>query len=104
MVDGALTDEPVSVPRPAAAKFEVIATPVPPDEPAGVLVVSYGLCTAPPIVLLEFLPLDANSDIFAFAKIIAPASFNFLTTNASSGAMEFIKALHPAVVGNPPTS
>ena len=41
--DGRLIDEPVSVPKPAVAKFDVMATAVPPEEPAAVLSVSYAL-------------------------------------------------------------
>ena len=78
--DGLRMEEPVSVPKPAAAKLQVTATAVPPEEPAEERVVSYGLCAVPPSVERESEPLDANSDIFAFANIIAPCSFNFFTT------------------------
>jgi len=44
---GMRTDPPVSVPRPAGQIRAAIPAPVPPLLPPGIIVGSYGLCTAP---------------------------------------------------------
>src|SRR6202011_964234 len=54
--DGERIDPPVSEPVPAAAKLAATAAPVPPDEPPGVLVRSYGFFTCPPSELAEIPP------------------------------------------------
>jgi trk system potassium uptake protein TrkA len=51
--EGFRIDPPVSVPTPKAAKLQVTATAVPPEEPAGVFDVSKALCTFPPRVDLD---------------------------------------------------
>src|SRR5438876_219740 len=79
---GDRTDCPVSLPVPAMAKLAAIAAPVPPLEPPGVRLRSYGFRVCPPREL-TVVPPRASSIRFAFASISAPASRNFLTTKAS---------------------
>lgn len=50
----------VSVPIPSIAKFAATEAPVPPEEPPGVRVRSYGLRTCPPRLDFE-IPWNANS-------------------------------------------
>src|SRR5215472_7069806 len=70
-VDGPRIDPPVSVPRPNGAYAAATATPVPPDEPAGDRPRSWGFNDCPPSELCE--GGEANSDMFIFARMIAPA-------------------------------
>ena len=72
-------------------------TPVPPDEPDGVRADRAGLRVCPPSELCA--PPDANSDMFTLARMIAPASRSFFTTNASSGGTEPSSRIEPPVVG-----
>lgn len=55
-----VTEFIVSVPIPTMAKFDAILAPVPPEDPPGVRVRSYGLRTWPPIDDLD-IPWNANS-------------------------------------------
>jgi hypothetical protein len=55
-----ITEFIVSVPIPTKAKFAAILAPVPPEDPPGVRVRSYGLRTWPPMDDLE-IPWKANS-------------------------------------------
>src|SRR5262249_36162993 len=90
-------DPPVSVPRPSGAYAAATATPVPPDEPAGDRRRSWGFNDCPPSELCG--PAEANSDMFIFARIIAPASRSFFTTNASVAGIEPSSRTEPPVVG-----
>src|ERR1700729_2334647 len=65
-------DWPVSLPVPSTAKFAAIDAPVPPLEPPGVRLRSYGLRTWPPRLEID-MPPRANSCRFALARINAPA-------------------------------
>jgi hypothetical protein len=69
---GERIDWPVSLPVPSSAMFDAIATPVPPLDPPGVRVRSYGFNTCPPRLLTD-MPPRANSCRFALAMISAPA-------------------------------
>src|SRR4030088_2825809 len=69
---GERMEPPVSEPVPAAAKFGATAAPVPPEDPPGVLVRSYGFFTCPPRELTEMPPL-ANSCKLDLPRISAPA-------------------------------
>jgi len=55
-----ITEFMVSVPIPSIAKFAATEAPVPPEEPPGVRVRSYGLRTCPPRLDFE-IPWNANS-------------------------------------------
>src|SRR5258708_22075487 len=96
-VDGPGIEQPVSVPRPSGAYAAATATPVPPDEPAGDRRRSWGFNDCPPSELCE--GGEANSDMFIFARMIAPASRSFFTTNASAGGIEPSSRTEPPVVG-----
>ncbi len=74
-----------------------MATPVPPEEPEGERARSCGLSDWPPSEL--YAPPAASSDRFTFARMIAPASRSFFTTNASSGGIDPSSSPEPAVVG-----
>src|SRR5258708_40091827 len=84
-VEGRGIDPPVSVPRPRGAYAAATATPVAPDEPAGDRPRSWGFNDCRPSELCG--PAEANSDMFIFARMIAPASRSFFTTNASAGGI-----------------
>jgi hypothetical protein len=45
------------------------------------------------------MPRRANSDMFALAKISAPALRIFSTVKASAGAIDFLMLMLPPVVG-----
>src|SRR5258706_5931810 len=91
-------DGPVSLPIPSTAKLAAIAAPVPPLEPPGVRVRSYGFRTWPPRLLID-TPPRANSCRLAFARMRAPALRIFATVKASAGGTEFFIARLPPEVG-----
>ena len=95
--EGPRIEPPVSVPKPSGAYAAAIATPVPPDEPDGLRVRSCGLSDWPPSELCA--PPEANSDMFTLARMIAPASRSFFTTNASAGGSDPSSSTEPPVVG-----
>lgn len=98
--DGPRTEPPVSLPKASGANHAASAAPEPPDEPAGPRVRSCGFRVCPPSELKPFdLPLSANSLVFAFAKMMAPAARNFAVMNASAGGTDPARNTHPAVVG-----
>ena len=101
--DGTRMDPHVSVPIPAAAKPAATAAPVPPLEPPGLRVGSYGLRVCPPAELTVVSPY-ASSCMLALPMMTAPAAFSPATWNASSGGCQPASALEPAVVGRPATS
>ena len=72
----------VSEPHPTVAKLAAIAAPVPPLEPPGHRVGSYGLRVCPPSELMLVMPA-ASSCKLDLPRIIAPASRSFFTTNPS---------------------
>ena len=74
-----------------------MAAPVPPDDPDGERAGSWGLRVCPPSEL--YAPADANSDMFTFATMMAPAALSFFTTNASSGGTDPSSSTEPPVVG-----
>ncbi len=84
---GERIDCPVSLPVPSTPMLAAIATPVPPLEPPGVRVRSYGFSTCPPRLLID-MPPRANSWRFAFARMSAPALRMRSTVNASAGGTE----------------
>ena len=96
-VDGPRIDPPVSVPRPTAR--------MPPRSPRRCRRTIPTACASgradcaiwPPSELCA--PPDANSDRFTLARMIAPASRSFFTTNASSGGIEPSSSTEPPVVG-----
>ncbi len=95
---GERIDWPVSLPVPSSAMFAAIATPVPPLDPPGVRVRSYGFSTCPPRLLID-MPPRANSCRFALARISAPALRIFATVGASRGRNGVLMLTLPAVVG-----
>ena len=70
---------------------------MPPEDPDGVRPRSCGFRVWPPSEL-SAAP-DANSDMLTLARMIAPASRSFFTTNASSGGIEPSSSTEPPVVG-----
>ena len=101
--DGMRIDPQVSVPMPAAAKLAATAAPVPPLDPPGLRVGSYGLRVCPPAELTVVMPY-ASSCMFALPMTTAPAAFSRATWKASSGGYHSASAIAPAVVGRPATS
>ena len=95
---GERIDCPVSLPVPSTAKFAAMAAPVPPLDPPAVRVRSYGFLVCPPSEL-TVVPVSASSVRLAFAMMIAPASLNRFTTNASSGGTDLASVTEPPVVG-----
>src|SRR4051812_18285022 len=96
--EGFLIDPHVSVPIPAAAKLAATAAPVPPLDPPGLRVGSYGLRVCPPAELIEVMPY-ASSWRFVLPRTTAPASRNFFTIHASRAVWKPASASDPAVVG-----
>ena len=88
----------MSVPIPTAAKFAAIAAPVPPLDPPGLRVGSYGFLVCPPSELIVVMP-RANSCRFDLATITAPASRSLFTWNASRPGIDPFNAIDAAVVG-----
>ena len=81
--DGPRIELPVSDPRPTRPKLAATAAAVPPLDPAGTRVVSYGLCVVPRIEFTVSSGLNANSAMFDLASTIAPAALMRFTRNAS---------------------
>ena len=79
------------------------AAPVPPLDPPGLRVGSYGLRVCPPAELTVVMPY-ASSCMFALPMMTAPAAFSRATWKASSGGYHPASAIAPAVVGRPATS
>ena len=67
-------DCPVSLPVPSTAKLAAIAAPVPPLEPPGVRVRSYGFSVCPPSEL-TVVPVSASSVRFALPMISGAGGF-----------------------------
>ena len=100
-IAGDRIDWPVSLPVPSTARLAAIAAPVPPLEPPGVRVRSYGLRTCPPRLLID-IPPRANSCMLALAKISAPALLIFSTVKAFALGTEVFMLTLPPVVGMSP--
>src|SRR5439155_11016827 len=75
--DGIRIEPQVSDPQPIAAKLAAIPAAVPPLEPPGIRVGSYGLQVWPASEPTVVMPL-ASSCRFVLPRMIAPASRNFL--------------------------
>ena len=88
----------MSVPVPSTAKLAAMAAPVPPLDPPGVRVRSYGFRVWPPSEL-TVVPLHASSIRFALASTIAPASRNRRTMKPSAGGTDAASVTEPPVVG-----
>src|SRR6516225_7389666 len=88
----------VSLPVPATARLAATAAPVPPLEPPGVRVRSYGLSVWPPSEL-TVVPDSANSCMFDLPRMIAPALRNLATVKASTFGCAPASAAEPPVVG-----
>ena len=71
--DGIRIEPQVSLPMPAAAKLAATAAPVPPLDPPGLRVGSYGLRVWPPSELIVVMPA-ASSCRFVLPMMTAPAS------------------------------
>ena len=91
-------DWPVSLPVPSTAKLAAMAAPVPPLDPPGVRVRSYGFSVCPPSELTDD-PFSASSVWLALPMTMAPASRRRATTNASRGGTERASVTAPPVVG-----
>ncbi len=72
--EGPRIELPVSVPSPTTPRFADIAAAVPPLDPAGTLVRSYGLRVIPAIELSVTYGLNAHSAMLDLARTIAPAA------------------------------
>ena len=88
---------------PTAAKLAATAAPVPPLEPPGFRVGSYGLRVCPAIELTVVIP-RASSCMFVLPRMMAPASRRRLTWNASSGGTDVASPIAPPLVGRPTMS
>src|SRR5438093_5664102 len=77
---GPRTDPPVSSAIPTAAKLAAMPAPVPLEEPDGLRAGLYGFRAIPKA---EPMYPAANSPIFVFARMIAPAFFIFVVIVAS---------------------
>src|SRR5215212_238679 len=91
-------DWPVSLPVPRTAKLAAIAAPVPPLDPPGVRVRSYGFLVCPPSEL-TVVPPRASSVRLDLPRISAPACRSLATTNASAGGIDRASVTDPPVVG-----
>src|SRR5262249_12398244 len=91
-------DPHVSDPMPAAAKLAATAAPVPPLDPPGLRVGSYGLRVCPPSELMVVMP-RANSWGFVLPRMTTPASRSLRTWNASRPVVQPLSATDAAVVG-----
>src|SRR6185503_2460934 len=91
-------DCPVSLPVARTAKLAAMAAPVPPLDPPGVRVRSYGFLVWPPSELTVVPPL-ASSVRFDLARISAPAWRRRVTTKASEGGCDLASVFEPPVVG-----
>ncbi len=98
---GMRVDPPVSVPRPAGAMRAAIAAAVPPDEPPGMRVWSYGFFTAPAndARLVLVMP-KASSCRLVLPSTMAPASISFCRLGAFAAGRTLRKAAVPPVVGS----
>src|SRR5208282_5892728 len=96
--DGDRIEFTVSEPVPTAAKLAAKAAPVPPEDPPGVRVSSYGFFVCPPSEL-TVMPVIASSCMFAFPRISAPFSRSRVTVNASFAGCMPLSASDPPVVG-----
>ena len=88
----------VSLPIPKAPKLAPTAAPVPPLDPPGLRVGSYGLRVWPPNDATVVMP-RASSCMFVLPRTIAPASLSRRTCVESSGGTEVASPSVPAVVG-----
>src|SRR5690606_25368206 len=91
-------EPPVSVPNAPSAIPAATAAAHPPLEPPAVSDGRSGFATSPPSELRERTS-KANSDIFALARIIAPALRNRCITSASDVALSEASARQPRVMG-----
>src|SRR4051812_34448238 len=80
--EGLRIDPQVSVPIPAAAKLAATAAAVPPLDPPGLRLGSYGLRVWPPAELIVVIPY-ASSCRLVLPMMTAPASFSFFTMKPS---------------------
>ena len=94
---GERTELTVSVPIPATPNPAATPAPVPPLDPPGVRLRSYGFSVCPPSEL-TVSPQTANSCRLTLAKIIAPASLSFRTRKASCAGCCSFRQTAPAVV------
>ena len=88
----------VSVPVPMTARLAATAAPVPPEDPPGVRVRSYGLSVWP-LTELMVMPLFASSVRFALPRMTAPDWRSLLVVSASCAGTKSLNARAPLVVG-----
>src|SRR6059058_2474640 len=85
--DGQTTEPSVSEPTPAAARFALMAAPVPELEPQALRSSAYGLCVSPPRPLqplVEWVERKfAHSLRFVLPRMTAPAARRRAATPAS---------------------
>ncbi len=91
-------DPQVSLPMPAVAKLAPMAAPVPPLEPPGTRIKSYGLRVWLVIDEIVVIPA-ASSCIVVLPRITAPASRSFFTWNASAAGCIVARPSEPPEVG-----
>ncbi len=96
--DGMRIEPQVSLPIPKAPKLAATAAPVPPLDPPGLRVGSYGLRVWPPKDATVVMP-RASSCMLVLPRMIAPASRRRRTCVESSGGIEVARPRVPAVVG-----
>ena len=97
---GIRVEPPVSDPSPQVTIPAAIAAAVPPDEPPGMRLLSYGFFTGPAKVDKFVLVMpNASSCILALPMTIAPASSSFCSDGAFFFGRAFCNAAVPADVG-----
>ena len=97
---GMRVEPPVSVPSPLGTMRAAMATAVPPDEPPGMRVRSYGFLTGPANELRLVLVMPkASSCRFVLPSTIAPASTSRCSTGALARGRTLRSAAVPPVVG-----
>ena len=96
------TEPAVSVPSATSTSPAATAAPLPPLEPPVIRVGSHGFSAGPKCGLLVIAP-NANSWVFSFPTIVAPAARSRATHSASRSGTRW-STLDAAVVGMPATS
>ncbi len=81
--------------------MEATAAAVPPLEPAGTRVRSYGLRVVPSSEFTVSFGLNANSAMFDLASTIAPAALMRFTRNASLSDTKPLSASEPSALCKP---
>ena len=102
--EGPRIEFPVSVPSPDSPRLAATAAAVPPLDPAGTRLRSYGLRVMPAIELTVTYGLNAHSAMFVLARMMAPAARRRATIGLSLEGTKPFRASEPPVVWIPRVS